>query len=371
MPSPQGSEIEIRPVRASDESALMTLEKASFKIDRLSKRRMRHWISASNRLFLVLTQDDKLIGYCLILLHSGTRLARLYSIAIDKSQRRQGYGKRLLHEAEEITSDQGRLFMRLEVAQNNQAAIQLYRSTNYVAFDTIEDYYEDHQDALRMQKRIRYIPENLLSRKTPWFQQTTDFTCGPAALMMAMGSLDTSFKPNQSDELSIWRDSTTIFMTSGHGGCHPVGLALAAIRKGFKAEVFINQKGTAFIESVRDPAKKQILEVVDADFYKQARQAGVIVHRTEILQKHIAEALNKGSAVIILISTYRMDGKKTPHWVTITGMDDQCFYMHDPDRTYAVQIEIDGQHIPVARADFELMSSFGRQRLRTAVIINR
>tara|TARA_R110000772_G_scaffold47928_4_gene109346 strand:- start:1114 stop:2229 length:1116 start_codon:yes stop_codon:yes gene_type:complete len=368
---PENKEVLIRQVQASDEAALISLEKASFKIDRLSKRRMRHWISASNRLFLVAIDDDKLVGYCLILLHSGTRLARLYSIAIDKTVRRLGLGKRLLHEAEENASRQGRLFMRLEVAQNNMATIHLYKKMNYVAFDTIEDYYEDHQDALRMQKRIRYIPENLLSRKTPWFQQTTDFTCGPAALMMAMGSLDNKVKPNQSDELDIWRTSTTIFMTSGHGGCHPVGLALAAIRKGFKAEVFINQKGTAFIESVRNPEKKQILEVVDADFYKQAKQAGAIVHRSEIQQRHIAEALNKGSAVIILISTYRMNGKKSPHWVTVTGMDDQCFYMHDPDPTDAVQIEIDCQHIPVARADFELMSSFGRQRLRTAVIISQ
>lgn len=127
MLNPQSSEIVIRQVQQSDEAALISLEKASFDVDRLSKRRMRHWISASNRLFLVLTQNDKLVGYCLILLHSGTRLARLYSIAIDEPMRRLGLGEKLLHEAEENASGQGRLFMRLEVAQNNNAAIQLYK----------------------------------------------------------------------------------------------------------------------------------------------------------------------------------------------------------------------------------------------------
>ena len=35
------------------------------------------------------------------------------------------------------------------------------------------------------------------------------------------------------------------------------------------------------------------------------------------------------------------------------------------------QIESDCQHIPVARKDFEKMSTFGKQRLRTAVLISK
>src|SRR5690554_5390758 len=118
----------------------------------------------------------------------------------------------------------------------------------YTIFGSYEDYYEDHQDALRMQKRIRYIPQNLLARQTPWFQQTTEFTCGPAALMMAMASLDGRHAPNQGDELQIWREATTIFMTSGHGGTHPVGLALAARKRGFEATAFVNQSEPLFVE---------------------------------------------------------------------------------------------------------------------------
>ncbi|MEX2365255.1 MAG: peptidase C39 family protein, partial [Pseudohongiellaceae bacterium] len=90
----------------------------------------------------------------------------------------------------------------------------------------------------------------------------------------------------------------------------------------------------------------------------------------DIKQQEIEKHMNQGGAVIMLISTYRMDGKKSPHWVTITGMDDQCFYLHDPDPSYATQIEMDCQHIPIARSDFVKMSSFGRQKLRTAVLIS-
>lgn len=360
----------IRPVRREDEPALLLLEKASFSSDRLSKRRMRHWIQADNRLFLVATRNNILLAYCLILLHNGTRLARLYSIAVAEAARGQGVGQSLLSEAEEQAADLGRLFMRLEVARNNTSAIVLYERMGYVTFGSIHDYYEDHEDALRMQKRIRYIPANLLTRETPWFQQTTDFSCGPAALMMAMASLDRSRAMTQIEELTLWRESTTIFMTSGHGGCHPAGLALAAARRGYRAEVYTNQKQAAFVEGVRNPQKRAILELVDHDYWVQAHMAGITIQRSEIRQEHIAAHLNSQGAIIMLISTYRMDGKKAPHWVTVTGMDDQCIYVHDPDPTDAVQIEIDCQHIPIARADFEKMSGFGRQRLRTAVLIS-
>jgi predicted double-glycine peptidase len=297
-------------------------------------------------------------------------LARLYSVAIASSARGIGLAQSLLHAGEEQASGLGRLFMRLEVAQNNTAAIQLYRKLGYKEFGTIEDYYEDHQTALRMQKRIRYLPQNLLRRDTPWYAQTTDFSCGPASLMMAMGSLDRSYQPNQVDELDIWRESTTIFMTSGHGGCHPVGLALAATRRNFRVEVYLNQRGPAFIEGVRNANKKQVLEVVDANYHEQAAKKGISVQFADITQNAIEEHLNAGGAAIILISHYRMHGVKTPHWVTITGMDDQCFYLHDPDCLDAPQMQIDCQHIPIARQDFEKMTAFGRQRLRTAVLLS-
>src|SRR3546814_2094248 len=41
-------------------------------------------------------------------------------------------------------------------------------------------------------------------------------------------------------EIRIWREATTIFMTSGHGGCDPYGLAVAANRRGFHAKVYVS-----------------------------------------------------------------------------------------------------------------------------------
>ena len=360
----------IRPAARGDSNALLELEQVSFSGDRLSLRRFRHWIKTDNRVFLVAEQDDTLLGYVLVLLRRGTRLARLYSLAVGPAGRGKGIGKALLTAAEDASSRSGRLYMRLEVAEHNSAAIALYQQLGYRTFGSYANYYEDSGNALRMQKRIRYRPENLHTAEVPWYGQRTEFTCGPAAAMMAMAGLDPSYTPNASDELALWREATTIFMTSGHGGCHPIGLALALQKRGFNCEVYLNQSGTLFIDSVRNPKKKRVMEQVDTDFRQEAAEHGLRIVEQDFTQGQCQHWLEQGALVLLLISTYRLDGKKVPHWVTLTGMDSECFYVHDPD----VDDEdnpLDSQYLPIAREEISQMSSFGKEKLRTAVVLKK
>ena len=48
-------------------------------------------------------------------------------------------------------------------------------------------------------------------------------------------------------------------MTSGHGGCHPLGLALAARQRGFSAETWINLQQPLFVDGVRNAVAVAIL----------------------------------------------------------------------------------------------------------------
>lgn len=365
------TQVKVRKARLEDLERLYALEVATFDTDRLSRRRMQHWIRAENGILLLAEQGDELLGYCLTLLHRGTRLARLYSLAVSPEARGKGVAVALMKKAEKRAVKRGKLFMRLEVAKDNIPAIRLYEKLGFVTFGTFEDYYEDHRDALRMQKRIRYVEENLRQQSVPFYQQTTTFSCGPAALMMAMAALDRSFKPSQEQELDIWREATTIYMTAGHGGCHPIGLALAAKSRGFDATVMINKRDPLFVDGVRTADKKAILTVVHNHFVEQASQQDVPIIHANISQKQLEEFLDEGALVVMLISTYQMDSRKAPHWVAITAMDDECLYVHDPDPTEGEQSELDCQYMPILRQDFDRMSVFGRNQLRAAVIIRK
>jgi hypothetical protein len=314
---------------------------------------------------------EAVVGYALIFLNRGTRLARLYSLAVMPEFRGQGIAQSLIQAMESIAVDDNRLYMRLEVSQKNSGAIRLYEQMGYRSFGEYSDYYEDHSNALRMQKRIRTVSQESLMQNIPWHQQSTEFSCGPAALMMAMAGQTDTAPMSQQLELDLWREATTIFMTSGHGGCHPLGLAIAASKRGFETCVYLNTRKPLFVEGVRSENKKAIMTVVDEQFNYRAREAGVIIYYQDVTQGDIKNCLHQGWSVLVLISTYRLDGKKAPHWVVVTGLDELCFYVHDPDLNPEAPhpLPMDYQHVPIARADFAKMSLFGRGRLRSAIAI--
>ncbi len=144
--------IRLRRAGLGDLPALLALENASFAGDKLSERRMRHWIGAANAILLLAISGDTLHGSCLVLSRADSPAARLYSIAISKAARGQGLGSKLLRKAEAVAREQGSSTMRLEVAAGNSAAIGLYQKLGYKIFGRKTAYYQDGQDALRMQK---------------------------------------------------------------------------------------------------------------------------------------------------------------------------------------------------------------------------
>lgn len=371
MTSEQMNEINVRSALLADLDALVNLEQASFISDQLSQRSFRRYIQSEHSdLLVAVAANGALLGYGLVLKRKGTRLARLYSLAVAKIARGKGVAQLLLDKLENCAAQNERHYMRLEVAKNNSSAIALYEKCGYRIFGEYIDYYDDHTDALRMHKRIRTLRNNGVHNHTPWLAQSTDFSCGPASLMMAMASINEHLPCSLTMELDIWREATTIFMTSGHGGCHPFGLAMAAQRRGFNSEIWINSSQALFIDGVRSVHKKHIMSVVHEQFLVQCHQNQVALNYQSMSLTDIEEALKADKAIIMLISTYRLDAKKTPHWVVVTGVDENCLFVHDPDLDEAAQTPMDCQYIPIAKEDFEKMAVFGSQRIRAAVVIS-
>lgn len=365
------SNILIRNASNADLPGLLALENACFDSDRMSRRSFRYFLHQGHNCFLVAEQEEKIVGYILVLLHRGTHLARVYSIAVNTTQRGQGIASQLIEEAEKRCANDGRISMRLEVRTDNNSAIRLYEKLGYHPFGEYKDYYEDHADALRLQKRILHRKAQRAHVDVPYYPQHTDFTCGPAALMMSMSALNPTQAMTMNEELGIWRESTTIYMMAGHGGCSPVGLALAAIRRGFGAETWLSSTDTPFIDSVRDEEKKHVIDLVHQDFLQQLANHTAPVHYANITQVELETALEQGKVPLVLISTYRFDHKKTPHWVVVSAIDERFIYIHDPyinEPEY--RFALDNEYLPISRKDFDKMSQFGQSRLRTAVILS-
>ncbi len=365
-----GADIAIREATLDDVDALSRLENQCFDTDRISRRSFRWMIEKGHSLMLVALAEQQLVGYVLLLYSQGTSLGRVYSLAVDPGYRKAGIAADLMREAESRALEDGRSFLRLEVRPDNQSAIRLYEKLDYQPFDIVSDFYEDHADALRMMKVLHHQPE-ITHPQVAHYSQTTDFTCGPACMMMAMKTFDSDLALDRRLEFQLWREATTIFMTSGHGGCSPQGLALAAYRRGLDTTLITNSDMIPFTSGVRSEDKKAVIECVHQDFIEQIARSDMTQLLLSVDSNLLRQYLQQGALALVLISSYRLNQSKSPHWVLVVSISDTFVYFHDPDVDWDDNKSLtDSGYIPVTHKEFNRMLGYGKPRYQAAVILS-
>lgn len=361
----------IRDARRDDLTALIDLENRCFASDKLSARSFRRLLKSDADDFLVAEHEGAVMGYILTFHRKNTSLARMYSLAVDPAARGLGLGEKLVLAAQDLALERGSLRMRLEVRADNEAAQSLYRKLGYHQFGTVKDYYADHEPAVRMEKML---VENLargLSR-VPWYPQSLEFTCGPACLMMAMKALDPEITLDRALEIQLWREATTVYMTSGLGGCGAQGLALSAWRRGFDVHITLSNETEMFINGVRSEKKKDVIRLVEQDFARQLQEACIRPRNRVRTVAGLRRELTGGAFAIVLISNYRLHGDRAPHWVLVTAADDRFFYINDPFvNREDEQTDTDSIGIPIPPAELERMMRLGRRKHHACLVIRQ
>ncbi|MBD3299390.1 MAG: GNAT family N-acetyltransferase [candidate division Zixibacteria bacterium] len=359
----------IRTATIDDIQQLVDIEDDAFRFDRFSREQFQHLLTRGHALVLVEREEDgpTIGGDAVLLFRRGTSTARLYSIAVRSSHRGRGVARRLLTACESAAMERDCLTIRLEVAEDNVAARTLYESIGYREFDVVPDYYENGSAAIRYEKFIvpHPSPETV---PVPFYAQTLDFTCGAASLLMALRRFDATIEPTRETELDLWREATLIFMTSGVGGCGPFGLAVAALKRGFQADVYMSHDAVPFIEGVRSPEKKEVMTITHHQLRQRARDMGGRVSIGEFGLTEVMSAMDRGFVPVVLVSGYRLIGEKAPHWVVVTGYDDRYLYLHDPYVDDGASTA-DSINLPIRRRDFNRIQRYGKGQQRAMVAI--
>lgn len=371
-------DLSLRAGRLADLDALVRLEKRSFSSDLISKRSFRRFLTSDSARVLVVERSGEIAGYGLLLLRKGTALGRLYSLAVDPAQRGHGIAAYLLNAAEQESFAASRIVLRLEVREDNETAAQLYRKAGYRTFGRVRNYYQDGCTALRMEKLLHGPDQSqgaegtlsVAKGKAPYYAQTTDFTCGPACLMMGIRHFDKSFQTDTLTELTLWREATTIYLAAGHGGCGPFGLAAAAARRGISAEVRLSPDEPLFLNSVRDKEKQKVMQLVQEGYRADAAALGVTQSDEPLDAQALAEEMGRGSLALVLISGYRMFGKKEPHWLLVHDADADHLIVHDPWLEHERhESPADTANLPIPHAEFERMARWGKTGVRAQILL--
>jgi ribosomal protein S18 acetylase RimI-like enzyme len=360
----------IRQATIHDLEALVELENASFSGDRVSRRSFRHMLTKGHASTLVDDDAGRIRGYVLLLFSKITALARLYSIAVSPAARGHGVGRALVAAAEEESLANDCIAVRLEIRRDNDASLSLFRACGYDEFGVVEDYYDDHTDAIRFEKHLTPQLERPSLARVPYYSQTLGFTCGPAALMMAMKAIDPSITLDRRLELRIWREATSVFMTRGHGGCGPYGLSLSAYHRGLDVEFFVKEKGVFLGKSVRSADKREVMRLVQEDFLEEIAGLPIAAHYRAIGAEELQAKFDDGGIPIVLISSYRIYRKHAPHWLVVTGFDGRFVYAHDPlVDTTENESAADCINMPIPRREFERLASYGAAGQKAVVIV--
>ena len=144
--------VTIRPGRPADLDAIDHLETTVFSMDQLSRRSLRRFLAVPTTDTVVAATATGLAGYAMIGFRRGSRIGRVFSLAVDRREARRGIGAALLQACEDAAWRRGSDWVRLEVRTDNAPAITLYERAGYRVHDRFEDYYEDGLAALAFEK---------------------------------------------------------------------------------------------------------------------------------------------------------------------------------------------------------------------------
>lgn len=145
---------DIRVARREDLDAVERIETSVFASDQLSRASLRRYMSVPSAVMIVAEEQGGVTGYALIGLRKGSRIGRLYSIAVDAARAGRGLGRALLRASEEAARERGCARMALEVRADNPRAIALYEASGYDRTGHEPEWYEDGGDAFRFEKSL-------------------------------------------------------------------------------------------------------------------------------------------------------------------------------------------------------------------------
>jgi len=170
------SDLVLRRARLADLAALVRLEEG-FPSDQLSRRNFRHLLKHGNADIWVGEAQGTLVGNVVLFYRRRTHVARVYSLVVHSEHQRRGIARALMQAAVSAAVTRGCHTLRLEVRADNTAAIEWYRRLGYVVTESIENFYADGSNALRMNKPLTGIPGRPKKNSRPRPERARGASC--------------------------------------------------------------------------------------------------------------------------------------------------------------------------------------------------
>jgi len=168
----------------------------------------------------------------------------------------------------------------------------------------------------------------------PYYEQTSEFTCGPACVLMVMKHFDPRLDLTRQLEFEIWRHCNMI----GTKGADPFGLAVPLIDAGFDVRLITQRKTVANTKRWRRRLIRAGFTLQEAELSifgirqnkLRALSRNLLVQYKRPRVREIARAVDSGYVPIALVHMGAVHSLNIPHWVVVTDVDEQSVVFNDP-----------------------------------------
>jgi ribosomal-protein-alanine acetyltransferase len=122
---------------------LYNIEMECFKREAFSKQHIANLLTDYNCISLVAKLNGMIVGFIIGMIHieRNALVGHILTIDVLPSHRRRGIAQMLLQKIEEIFKERGVKSCRLEVREDNVAALKLYQKLGYKKVARLEHYY--------------------------------------------------------------------------------------------------------------------------------------------------------------------------------------------------------------------------------------
>jgi len=166
----------------------------------------------------------------------------------------------------------------------------------------------------------------------PYYAQNSDFTCGPACVLMVMKHFDPSLRLGRALEFEVWRQCNMI----GIKGADPYGLSVPLSNAGYEVHLTTQRKGIAKYR----PWKRRLRRIfsreeIELSFFgmrenkRRAMARHLPVKYERPLVEDFAREIKDGFVPIALVHMGVVHSLNIPHWVVVTGADGEIQF-NDP-----------------------------------------
>lgn len=149
-------DVKVESVSISNLDELYGIEKQCFEQEAFPKRELAYLLGDYNAIGLAAKVDGEIVGFAIarVDIRRNAPFGHILTVDVTPACRRRGIAQKLLHEIEAILREKGVKECRLEVREDNFAALSLYQKLGYKEMGTLERYYGD-ADGLYLKKILQ------------------------------------------------------------------------------------------------------------------------------------------------------------------------------------------------------------------------